>query len=256
VSKAGNVCIVTGSSSGIGAATAMRFAKAGFDIVVNFSRDEAPAQAVADKCRALGAKVLVEKADVSEDADCRRLADAVGREWGAARVVVNNAGRTKFVDLRDLDGINAQDFHDAYAVNTIGPFQMARAFAPLLRKTPGAAIINVSSIAARMGMGSSIGYMGSKGALDAITIALARALGPEIRVNGVAPGMIDGEWLRKGLGDEGYVAAKSTYSAAAALESIIDPADVAETIFFLATGAPKTTGEVLLVDAGLKIGHV
>lgn len=251
----GKVCIVTGSSSGIGAATAERFARAGFQVVVNYSRDEAPAQRVAEKCRRHNVEVLVEKADVSDDADCRRLAGAVETKWGRADVVVNNAGRTKFVALKDLDGISAQDFHDIYAVNAIGPFQMARAFAPLMRKSPGAAIVNVSSIAPVMGLGSSIGYLSSKGALNALTIALARILGPEIRVNGVAPGMIEGEWLRKGMGDANYDATKSAYSSSAALRSIIDPADVAETIFFLATGAPKTTGETLLVDAGFKIGH-
>ena len=250
-----NVCIVTGSSSGIGAATAQRFARAGYDVVVNFSRDEAPAQAVATLCRAHGVDVAVQKADVSNDADCRRLAEFVEAKWGRASVLVNNAGRTKFVALKDLDGISGEDFQNIYAVNTIGPFQMARAFAPLLRKSDGAAIVNVSSIAARMGLGSSIGYIASKGALDALTIALARTLGPEIRVNGVAPGMIEGEWLRQGMGDERYEAMRSGYSSAAALDSIIQPEEVAETIFFLATAAPRTTGETLLVDAGFRIGR-
>ena len=249
------LCIVTGSSSGIGAATVERFARGGFDIVINYSRDEAPAQAVAKECREHGVEVLVEKADVSRDEDCRRLADVVGRKWGSATVLVNNAGRTKFVSLKDFEGISAQDFHDIYALNTIAPFQMVRAFAPLLRKAPGASVVNVSSIAGQLGLGSSIGYIASKGALNAMTVALARALGPEIRVNGVAPGMIEGEWLRKGLGDTVYDASKKGYSAQAALDSIIDPEDVAETIFFLATSAPKTSGEVLLVDAGYKIGR-
>ena len=249
------VCVVTGSSSGIGAATAQRFAAAGFDVVINFSRDAAPADSIAALCRAKGVEVLVQNADVSRDDDCRRLADVVEAKWGSATVLVNNAGTTKFVALRDLDGISAEDFQRIYAVNTIGPFQMTRAFAPLLRKTPGAAIVNVSSIAARMGLGSSIGYVASKGALDALTIALARALGPEIRVNGVAPGMIEGEWLRQGMGDERYEAQKTAYSNAAALGSIITPAEVAETIFFLATAAPRTSGETLLVDAGFRIGR-
>ncbi len=253
--KSRKIAVVTGSSSGIGAATAQRFASAGFDIVVNFSRDEAPAQAVAESCRKHGVEVAVEKADVSKDEDCRRLASAVQARWGGADVVVNNAGTTKFVALRDLDGISAEDFQRIYAVNTIGPFQMARAFAPLLRQRAGAAIVNVSSIAGRMGTGSSIGYVASKGALDALTIALARSLGPEIRVNGVAPGMIEGEWLRQGLGDERYEEMRKGYSTAAALDSIIAPAEVAETIFWLATGAPRTTGETLLVDAGFKVGR-
>ena len=249
------VAVITGSSSGIGAATAQKFARAGFDILVNYSRDEAPAHAVATECRKHGIDAAVERADVSKDEDCKRLAAVVRDRWGAADVLVNNAGMTKFVALRDLDGISADDFQRIYAVNTIGPFQMARAFAPLLRTRAGAAIVNVSSIAARMGTGSSIGYVASKGALDALTIALARVLGPQIRVNGVAPGMIEGEWLRQGLGDERYEAMRKGYSNAAALDSIIAPEEVAETIFFLATAAPRTTGETLLVDAGFRVGR-
>ena len=247
------VCIVTGSSSGIGAATALKFAESSFDVVINYSRDPAPAEKIASDCKAAGAAVESVKADISSDADCRALATLVEKRWGKARVVVNNAGRTKFVGLKDFDGISAQDFHDIYAVNTIGAFQMARAFAPLLRKDQGSAIINVSSIAAIMGTGSSIAYMASKGALNTLTIALARALGPEIRVNGVGPGMIESDWLKNGYGEERYEAMGKAYRGQAALEATVTPRDVAETIFFLATGAPKTTGETLLVDAGFRI---
>jgi 3-oxoacyl-[acyl-carrier protein] reductase len=249
------VCVVTGSSSGIGAAAAVKFAGQGYDIIINFSRDPAPAEKVAEQCRALGAKVLVQKADVSKDADCRKLAEYVEAQFGTCKVLVNNAGTTKFVGLKNLEGVNAEDFHNIYAVNTIGAFQMTRAFAPLMRQSKGASIVNVSSIAAVMGVGSSIAYMASKGALNAMTIALARALGPEIRVNGVAPGMIDSDWLRNGLGPERYAATKEAFTSKAALEDIISPEDVAETIYFLAVGAPKTTGEVLLVDSGFKIGR-
>lgn len=249
------VCVVTGSSSGIGAATARRFAQAGFDVVVNYSREAAPAEEVAAACRAQGVEAAVRRADVSRDEECRALAAFVEETWGATAVLVNNAGRTKFVALRDLEGTSARDFHDIYAVNAIGPFQMTRAFAPLLRRSPGAAVVNVSSGAARTGMGSSIGYIASKGALDSLTIALARALGPEIRVNGVAPGMIEGDWLRDGMGEARYEATKQAYSAHAALGSVVQPAEVAETIYFLATAAPRTTGETLLVDAGFIVGR-
>ena len=249
------VCVVTGSSSGIGAATARLFARNGYDVAVNFSRDEAPAQAVAAECRALGADVLVVKADVAQDGQCRAFAAAVESRWGRADVLVNNAGTTKFVDLRNLEGLSAEDFQRIYGVNVIGPFQMVRAFVPLLAAHPVASIVNVSSIAATQGIGSSLAYIASKGALNAMTVGLARALGPAIRVNGVAPGMVEGGWLKAGLGEERYQAVHRAYSARAALAAATTPEDIADAIYWLGDGARKMTGEVLLLDAGFKIGR-
>jgi NAD(P)-dependent dehydrogenase (short-subunit alcohol dehydrogenase family) len=247
------VCVVTGSSSGIGAATARLYARHGWDVVVNFSREAGPAEAVANECHALGAEVLVVKADVAVNEDCVRLAAEVGARFGRADVLVNNAGTTKFVGLKDLDGLEAEDFHRIYSVNVVGAYQMIRALAPWLKKHPGAGIVNVSSVASMMGVGSSIAYMASKGALNAMTVGLARALGPEIRVNGVAPGLVETPWLQNGLGEERYAASVQAYKARAALDSVLSPEDVAEAAWWLGAGAAKTTGEVLLVDAGLRI---
>ena len=247
------VAVVTGSSTGIGAATAIKFAESGYNVVINYSRDPAPALEVATACRKAGAEVETIKADVSSDADCKMMAEMVEKRWGGARHLVNNAGRTKFVAQRDLDGLSAEDFQSIYAVNVIGAFQMSRAFAPLLRKEKGAAIVNVSSIAAVMARGSSIAYMASKGALNTLTMALARALGPEIRVNGVGPGMIESDWLKNGYGAEAYEAMGKMYRGTAALNATIAPSDVAETIYALCTAFPKTTGETVLVDAGFRI---
>jgi 3-oxoacyl-[acyl-carrier protein] reductase len=253
ISMSRPVAVVTGSSAGIGAATALKFAQSGFNVVINYSRDPAPALEVATACRKAGAEVETVKADVSSDADCREMAAIVEKRWGGVRALVNNAGRTKFVAQRDLDGLSAEDFQSIYAVNVIGAFQMCRAFAPLLRKEKGGAIVNVSSIAAVMGRGSSIAYMASKGALNTLTMALARALGPDIRVNGVGPGMIESDWLKNGYGAEAYDAMGKFYRATSALEATIAPDDVAETIFALCTAFPKTTGETILVDAGFRL---
>ncbi|MDE2363369.1 MAG: SDR family oxidoreductase [Hyphomicrobiales bacterium] len=247
------VAIVTGSSAGIGAATALRFAEGGFNVVVNYSRDPKPAEEVAAACKKAGAEVEIVKADISDDASCRALAATVEKRWGAARALVNNAGTTKFVAQRDLDGLTADDFLKIYSVNVVGAYQMSRAFAPLLRKEKGGAIVNVSSIAAVMGRGSSIAYMASKGALNTLTMALARALGPDIRVNGVGPGMIESDWLKNGYGAEAYEAMGKHYRNNSALEATIAPRDVAETIYALATAFPKTTGETVLVDAGFRL---
>jgi NAD(P)-dependent dehydrogenase (short-subunit alcohol dehydrogenase family) len=247
------VCIVTGSSSGIGAATVRLYARNGWNVVVNYSRDATPAEAVATECRALGAEVLVVRADIAADADCRRLAAEVEQRFGRADVLVNNAGTTKFVAAKDLDGLDGDDFHRIYDVNVVGAFQMVRALQPMLARRPGAAIVNVSSIASMMGTGSSLAYMASKGALNALTVGLARALGPAIRVNAIAPGLVETPWLQKGLGAERNAQTVHGYRARAVLDAMISPEDVADAAWFLGASAAKTTGEVLLLDAGLRL---
>lgn len=245
------VAVITGSSSGIGAATARLFAENGYDVVINFSRDPAPAELVANECRAFGAEVLVLQANVADDAQCRALAQAVEQKWGRCDALVNNAGTTKFVAGADLEGLSGQDFQDIYAVNVIGAYQMIRAFTPLMKRNPGAGIVNVSSVASVMGTGSSVAYMASKGALNAMTFGLARALGPEIRVNAVGPGMVETPWLQNGLGAEQYEARRQGYIAVTPLAATIQPEDVADAAYWLCAGAPKTTGEFILVDSGL-----
>ena len=247
------VCVVTGSSSGIGAATARLYARNGWNVVVNYSRDPAPASQVADDCRELGVRVIVVRADIANDDDCRRMAAEVEATWGRADVLVNNAGTTRFVALKDLDGLSAQDFQDIYAVNVIGSYQATRAFVPLLNRHPVTAVVNISSIASMMGTGSSIAYMASKGALNAMTVGLARALGPRVRVNAIAPGFVESPWLRNGLGDARYEARMESYKERAALGEVITPEDVAQAAWWLGVGAAKTTGEILLVDAGLRL---
>ena len=247
------VCVVTGSSSGIGAATVRLYARNGWNVVVNYSRDAAPAEAVAQECRALGADVLVIQADIAQDESARRMAAAVAAKWGRADVLVNNAGFTKFVPLKDLEGLQADDFQRIYAVNVIGTYQMTRAFVPLLQKHPVTGVVNISSIASMLGSGSSIAYMASKGAVNAMTVGLARALGPAIRVNAIAPGLVETPWLQNGLGAEGYATAVNAYKARATLEAIIQPEDVAEAAWWLGAGAAKTTGEVLVVDGGVRM---
>jgi NAD(P)-dependent dehydrogenase (short-subunit alcohol dehydrogenase family) len=132
---------------------------------------------------------------------------------------------------------------------------MARAFAPLMRRHPGSGIVNVSSVASMLGRGSSIAYAASKGALNTLTLSLARALGPEIRVNAVAPGMVDSSWLRAGLGEARFTAQRDAYAAQAALADVVVPEDVADAIFWLGAGARRTSGEVVMVDGGFKMSR-
>jgi NAD(P)-dependent dehydrogenase (short-subunit alcohol dehydrogenase family) len=247
------VCVVTGSSSGIGAATARLYAERGWNVAINYSREAAPAEKVADECRALGVAAIAVKADVADDAACLRLAARVEAEWGRADVLVNNAGTTRFVAPTDLDALSAEVFQQVYAVNVIGAFQMTRALMPLLKRHPVAAIVNVSSVASMLGVGSSIAYMASKGALNAMTFGLARAFGPEVRVNAVAPGLVETPWLRGGLGEARYAATVAAYKGRATLAEVIAPEDVARSIWYLGVDTAKTTGEVLLLDAGLRL---
>jgi 3-oxoacyl-[acyl-carrier protein] reductase len=249
------VCVITGSSSGIGAASAILFSQRGWNVCINYSKDPKPAEKVAAICRSHGADVLVERADVSDDAKCVALAAHVKAHFGRCDTLVNNAGTTKFVDFKELDGLTAADFQKIYAVNVIGPFQMIRAFAPLLRDARSAAVVNVSSIAPLIGGGSSVAYIASKGGLNALTLVLARVLGPQVRLNVVAPGMVDSPWLRNGLGSEKFDAMLHQYESASALNTLVQPEDVAETIYYLGAVASKTTGEVPLVDGGRRVGR-
>jgi 3-oxoacyl-[acyl-carrier protein] reductase len=250
-----SVCVITGSSSGIGAASAILFARRGWNVCVNYSRDEASAENVAAACRTHGADVLLQRCDVSDNSQCAQFAAQVRAHFGRCDALINNAGTTKFVDLKNLDGLDAADFQMIYGVNLIGPFQMIRAFTPMLNDAERAAVVNVSSIAPLIGGGSSLAYIASKGALNALSLTLARVLGPKIRVNVVAPGMVDSPWLRNGLGPERFELMLRSYKSASALEALVLPEEVAETIYYLGAVAGKTTGEVHVVDGGRRVGR-
>ncbi len=247
----GKVAIVTGSGTGVGAATARLLAKQGCHVVINYSRSEDAARQVAADCAKLGAQTLVYKANVALDDECRAMADAAIAKWGHVDILVNNAGTTKFCDHWDLEGLDAEDFNRIYAVNVVGAFQMIRAVAPSISAQPqGGAVVNVASTAAVTGIGSSVAYAASKGALVTMTLSLARALGPKIRMNAVCPGFIQGDWLREGLGDEQYEAAKLHNERAAPLGVTACPDTVADAILHFITGPQIVTGETLIVDGG------
>ncbi|MEW5862576.1 MAG: SDR family oxidoreductase [Pseudomonadota bacterium] len=246
--------IVTGSATGVGAATALALARRGCDVLVNYSKSEAEAQATAAACREAGADVLLVRADVADDAACRRMvAEAVAR-WGGLDILVNNAGVTTFVGTGNLDALDAAAFQRIFAVNALGAFQMIRAAAPHLKAARGA-VVNVSSIAGALGIGSSVPYIASKGALNAMTLHFARVLAPEVRVNAVCPGMITTRWFVDGIGREGYEKLKAYYEQTAPLARACTPEEVAEAVVWLADGASTVTGELLLMDSGIHLGN-
>lgn len=249
----GATAIVTGSSRGVGEACVELLARKGCNVAINFSASRAEAEKVARSCEAHGVEALLVQGNVADDADCRRIVAAAMEKWGRVDALVNNAGTTKFCTHDNLEGLSAEDFQHIYAVNTIGPFQMTRACAPHMRAAGRGAIVNVSSIAGTLGVGSSIAYVCSKGALNMQAVALARVLGPEIAINTVCPGFIQGEWLRKGLGDERYEATQSNYEAMVPLRSSNSAMDVAETVVWLLEGAPNITGETIQIDSGMHL---
>jgi 3-oxoacyl-[acyl-carrier protein] reductase len=247
------VAIVTGSSSGIGEATALQLAREGAKVVINYSKSEDEARRVEAAVKDAGGEALCLQADVSDDAECRKLAQAATDAWGRIDVLVNNAGRTKFANHADLDALEAEDFLGIYKLNVVGPYQMIRACLPSLKAHEGA-VVNVSSIAGVKGIGSSVAYAASKGALNNMTTSLARALGPEVRVNAVCPGFVGTPWFRNTFGEDMYNAIVERVSAATPLKKAGTPESVAEVICFLASDASNfVTGETLLVDAGLHL---
>jgi 3-oxoacyl-[acyl-carrier protein] reductase len=245
------VFVVTGSSTGLGAATALELARRRSAVVINYSRSATEAEETAQACIRAGGEAVVVRGDVAQDADCRRLAAAALDRWGRIDGLVNNAGTTKFASMRNLDALSADDFHHIYSVNLVAAYQMIRACEAPLRAARGA-VVNVSSIAGALGIGSSVAYACSKGALNTLTLALARALGPDIRVNAVLPGFIETRWLKQGLGDQ-YARAREAYCKHSALEATLTPEEVAASIVGLLE-SKKITGQLLTIDAGRTIG--
>jgi 3-oxoacyl-[acyl-carrier protein] reductase len=251
--------VITGSASGLGAATAANLAKGGARLVINYSSSQNEAEATAEHCRSLGAaEVVVVQGDVSKDEDCKKII-AAAAHWGRIDVLVNNAGVTKHVPHHALDGLSAEDFQWIYGVNCIGPYQMVRAARSLLEagaKASGqsSAVVNVSSMAGLTGAGSSVAYAASKGALNAMTLSLARALAPLIRVNAVCPGYIDTPWFTKGRGAEAAAKVRDAVIAKVPLKLASTADDIAQLICFLATSpSSNMTGEVVRMDAGMHL---
>jgi 3-oxoacyl-[acyl-carrier protein] reductase len=248
----GKAAIVTGGGTGVGRATVLQLAQRGCGVVVNYSRSRDEAEQTAADARACGVEAVAVQADVAEDAACRRLVAGARRVLGRLDVLVNNAATTRFIELSDLEAVTEEDWSRIFRVNVQGAFQMARAARGLMVESGGGQIINVSSIAALRGKGSSLPYCASKAALNNLTIALARVLAPKIRVNAVAPGFITGRWLEEGLGAH-YEGALRQVQQQLPLGRVNEPQDIAAAILGLVTGSELVTGQVLVVDGGMMI---
>ncbi len=247
------VAIVTGSATGVGAACARGLAAKGARVVINYTRSREQALETQRACETFGVETLLCEADIADDSDCRRMADAALTKWGRIDALVNNAATTVPSDPFDLDTLSAADFQHVFGVNVVGTYQMVRAVLPAMKQAGSAAIVNISSNVSVTGGGSSIAYTASKGAVDAMGRVLARTLGPTIRVNTVCPGVIDTRWMRNALGVGGYDALERRFSDTAPLRRVATAADVAEVAIWLIEGADFVTGETIFVDGGIRL---
>jgi NAD(P)-dependent dehydrogenase (short-subunit alcohol dehydrogenase family) len=251
----GKRAIVTGGGTGLGAATAVGLAKRGANICINYNSSADAANEVVVECVKHGVEAVAVQANVAEDADCRKLVDAAVKKLGGVDVLVNNAGVTKFVKHNDLDGLDAADFLRIYSVNVVAGFQMIRACRPEFEKAGAGAVVNVSSIAGVTGNGSSVAYAASKGALNTMTLSLARALAPIIRINTVCPGYIGSGWFTKYQGAEAEQQVIDNVIKGTPLRVASQPEDIAEAILFFAGPESRhVTGEFMIIDGGTHLG--
>ena len=249
----GRIVLVTGASTGLGRAIAVETAsRDAMAVIINYASSKAEADETADMVRGHGAEAVVVQGDVGDDAACQAIAQ-VAAGYGRVDALFNNAGITKFApNHADMDAVNADDFLRLYQVNVIGAFQMIRAARGLLEAGEMAgAVVNTASIAGVTGIGSSVPYAASKGALTTMTLSLARALAPKIRVNAICPGFIDTPWFGRGMNPDSLERMRASVAASTPLKAASTAEDIAGAAVFLASPAARhITGETLLVDAG------
>lgn len=246
------VAIVTGGGTGVGRSTSLALAKLGYDIAVIYSRSSQEAEQTVSEITQSGVRGKSFQVDVADDSAVRQMASAVELAWGRVDVLVNCAGTTEFIPFDDLERVTDEIWDRLFKVNVVGVFHCARAVREPMERSGGGIMINVSSVAAQLGQGSSIPYCCTKAALDNLTVSLARTLAPRIRVNGVAPGFIAGRWTEAGLGDK-YEQIKTSFEQSLPLGRVCEPDDVAACIMSLITGSQLVTGQTLTVDSGMMI---
>lgn len=235
--------LITGGGTGIGRAISLKLAQSGVNIAISYSRSKEDALKTCQEIKDLGARCLIYKADVTKDAEIRAMVSQVALDFGKLDILVNNAGMTHFVDHSDLEGMKEEYWDEILGVNVKGLFFCCRAAAVELKKNRGC-IVNIASIAGLTGLGSSIAYSASKAAAISVTKSLARVLAPEVRVNGVAPGIVQTRWVE---GKEEHIA---RLAAGTPLGRIAGPEDIAEVVYSLVAHAGFMTGQTIVVDGG------
>ena len=245
MATSGKVAIVTGSATGLGAECAIDLAGRGWHLVINYTKSKKEADETFAAVKAKGAEAILVQADVGQDADCKKLIDETMKKWGRIDGLINNAGTTKFQNQGDLDGVTPEDFDKILRVNVTGPYMMSRAAYPAMKK-------QWEEKQER----SSIPYACSKGALNTLTLTLARWFSPAVRVNTVCPGFIQTRWLLGGMGEVNYNKMKEMQEQTTPLRQAGTTAQMAEAVLFFLTSASNITGEFLIVDAGMHLASL
>jgi 3-oxoacyl-[acyl-carrier protein] reductase len=240
----GKIALVTGGGTGVGRAVVLQLAGLGVAVALNYSKSKDDAEATAKEARDLGVRALAFQADVAQ---VKSMVGEVKRQLGPVEILVNNAAFTRFTDLADLYALSPQEWERTFAVNVNGAFYCARGVVPMMKSQGWGRIVNISSVAAFTGRGSSIAYCASKAALLSLTRSLARVLGPEITVNAVAPGLIDTRWI---AGLERVDEIREAYVKETSLHRVLTPDDVAEVAISLIANMNLVTGQTIVVDAG------
>ena len=257
MASSNKTALITGASSGVGAAVALKLAKLGINVAVNYNSSQAAAEAVVDCVINEGVQAIALQGDVSQEKDCRRIVDQTIEKFGRLDILINNAGTTTFVPHHDLEGLTEDIWHQTLGVNLMGAFFMTRAGAAHLREAESGVVVMTSSIASVSANGSSIAYCASKAGMNSLTKTLAKTLGKDgIRVNAVLPGLIDGDWAFNtwGGGDEGqYNELKAAFSEQTPLGHVVTPDDVADAILSFVTGSRYVTGQLLTLDGGFTL---
>ncbi len=248
MSESNRAALVTGSASGIGRAAAIALAKAGYDVAINYSRSEDAARATAADCEAAGVRAIVQKCDVADDSQVRAMVDACRDAFGRLDVLVNNAGITSPTPIKDLDALDMADWDRVFAVNVRGLVQTTRAAAPMLKEAKGCVVNTASIVGLRPGP-QPLPYSASKAAVISLTRTLALALAPDVRVNAVAPGWMEGDWMERMLGDN-YEKLMDRRARMTPLKRCVTADDVAESMMSLIEGNRFVTGEIIVVDGG------
>jgi len=241
--------LVTGGATGIGRSAVLALARAGYDVAINYASSEAAAHACADEARSLGADTLLVQCDVSNEAEVRAMVAQVGERFGHLDALINNAGTTATWKVKDLESLDLDEWDRTFAVNVRGLFQVTRAAVPLLRRGTAPAIVNTASIVGLRPGPQPLPYAASKAAVVNLTKTLAWNLGPDIRVNAVAPGWMEGDWMERMLGDK-YDDLMGKRARATPLRRCVTADDVAETMLNLLEGNRFVTGEIVVIDGG------